>query len=75
MQESDTNYSTVEVTWQPLDNNSRVDFYHYQIIADMEGTTHILYDVNTTNTSTILYDLLRDSNISFVLFANNCEGL
>ena len=45
--ESDTDYSTVEVTWEPPSNNSRVDFYHVEVIADSEGINYTLYAVET----------------------------
>ena len=75
--ESYTNYSTVEVTWEPPrpDNNSRVDFYHYQVIVDMEGTSYMLYNVKTTNTTVILSDFPYNVNVTFLLSANDrCGG-
>ena len=74
--ESDTNCSTVEVTWEPPGSGSRVDIYHYQVVVDLEGTSYTLYDVNTTNINTtmILSHSPYDVNVSFVLSANNCEG-
>ena len=72
--ESDTNYSIVEVKWEPPDNDSRADFYHYQVVVDSEGTTHTLNDVNTTNTGAIVCNSPYNVNTSFVLSANNCEG-
>ena len=52
--ESDTNYSTIEVTWEPPDNDSRVDFYHFKVVADSEGISYTLYAVETTNTTVVL---------------------
>ena len=72
--ESYTNYSTVEVTWEPLGNDSRVDFYHYFVIVDSEDTSYSLYDVKTTNTTAILSILPYDVNITFFLSASNSCG-
>ena len=68
-----TDYFTIEVTWEPPGNDSRVDFYHYQVIDNSEGAS-VSYQVNTTNTTAILFCILYGINISFVLIANNCEG-
>ena len=72
--ESDTNYSTIEVTWEPLGNDSRVDFYHFEVVADSEGTNHILYAVKTTNTTVIL-SMFPYNNINITVFlsaTDNC---
>ena len=61
--------------WEFPDNDSRVDFYHYQLIfVDSWGQANTSYQANTTNTTVILSGILYNLNISFVLFANNCEG-
>ena len=65
-----SNHSTVEVTWKPPDNDSRVEYYLYQVIDSLEGV-NMSYEANTTNTTVILSDVL---NILFILSANNCEG-
>ena len=49
--ESYTNYSRAEVTWEPLGNDSRMDFYHYQVAVYLNGTNCTLYDAETTNTT------------------------
>ena len=69
--ESGTDYSTIEVTWEPPGNDSRVDFYQYQVVDSSEGAS-VSYQANTTNTTAILF--CYGINISFVLIANNCEG-
>jgi hypothetical protein len=51
--ESDAN-STVEVTWEPPGNDSRVDIYHFKVIADLEGINCTLYAVETMNTTVLL---------------------
>ena len=49
--ESDTNYFTVEVTWEPLGNDSRVDFYHFKVVADSERISYtLMYTGETPNT-------------------------
>ena len=75
--ESDFNYSTVEVTREPLGNDSRVGFFHYQVIVDLEATnySHTLYNITTANTTVILVVFLYDSNITFSLCAiDHCGG-
>ena len=60
--------------WEFLDNDSRVDFCHYQLaFVDSLGQANTSYQANTTNTTVILSGILYNCNISFVLFANNCE--
>ena len=77
--EYDNNYSTVtvEVTWNPPGNDSRVEYYVYQVIdsLQLEGVNASLYEANTTNTTVILSGIMYDNNISFILLANNyCEA-
>lgn len=74
--ESNTNYSIVEVTWEPPDNNSKVDFYHYQVVVDLEGTSYTLYesDVKTTNTTVVLSILPNNVNITFFLSTTDSCG-
>ena len=68
--ESDTNYSKVEVTWEPMGNNSRVDLFWYHIIYLGRASS----EANTTNTTVILSGLPHNTNISFVVYAGNCAG-
>ena len=69
----DNNSSVVEVMWEPPSNDSRVDFYHYQVVG---AGAIALYQGDTINTTVtlILPDILYDINITFILSANNCEG-
>ena len=68
--ESD-DYSTIEVTWDPSDNVSRVDFYHYQVVVDLDATNHsyTLYNTITTNTTVtvVLPIFLYNGNVTFSL--------
>ena len=69
--ESGTNYSTVEVTWEPSGNDSRVDFYHFEVVADSKGTNYTLYTVETPNTTvTLSYNV----NITIFLSATDSCG-
>ena len=67
---------TISVTWV-APNDSRVDFYHYQlqIVDDMNNT---LMDVsNTTEDIMVVFPGLHiphNVNISFILSAHNCNG-
>ena len=72
--ESDNNYSTVEVTWEPPGNNSnsRIGIYHYQLVDYLGGTLHEANTTNTTVTVTISGLLYNIINISFILSANYC---
>ena len=57
--ESDTNYSRVEVMWEPPGNYSRMDFYHYQVAVYLDETNSTLYDAETANTTvTVLLSIL-----------------
>ena len=64
-----SNYSTVVVMWEPASNDSRVDFYQYQLINSL---TEVRVS-NTTNTTAILSCVPYNVNISFVISAYNCE--
>ena len=72
-----TNYSKVEMMWDSPDNNSRVDFYQYEVFYSIEGMNNviILYNGSTTNTTAIITGILYDINTSFALYASNCEGI
>ena len=64
-----TNSSTVEVTWEPPSNDSRVDFYQYQLIDNL---TEVIVS-NTTNTTAVLSGIPDNVNMSFVISAYNCD--
>ena len=73
-------YFTIEVTWEPAyqDIDSRVDFYHYQVIDGLlEENASVVLDLNTTNT-TIIIDInkinISAALLQFVLSACNCNG-
>ena len=63
------NFSTVEVMWEPPSNDSRVDFYQYQLINNL---TKVIVS-NTTNTTAVLYGIPYNINMSFVISAHNCD--
>ena len=67
--EHHSNYSTVVVMWEPASNDSRVDFYQYQLINSL---TEVRVS-NTTNTTAILSGVPYNVNILFVISAYNCE--
>ena len=66
-----TNYSEVEITWEPPANDSRVDVYHYQVINSMQAS--VILESTTMNT-TIIIDAYGMSPTLFVLSAWNCKG-
>jgi hypothetical protein len=73
--ESDTNCSTVEVTWEPPGNDSRVHLYHFKIVDDLEGINYTLYTVETTNTTVVLSIFPSNVNITIFLSAmDSCGG-
>ena len=65
-----TNSSTVEVMWEPPSNDSRVDFYQYQLINNL---TEVIVS-NTANTTAVLSGIPYNVNMSFVISAYNCVG-
>ena len=70
--ESDTNYSIVEVMWEPPDNDSRVDFYHFEVVADSEGISYTLYAIETPNTTVVLS--IFSSNVSITVFLSAMDS-
>ena len=64
------NFSTIEVMWEPPSNDSRVDFYQYQLIDNL---TEVIVS-NTTNTTAVLSGIPYNVNLSFVISAHNCVG-
>ena len=64
------NSFTVEVMWEPPSNDSRVDFYQYQLIDNL--IEEIVS--NTTNTTAVLSGIPYNVNMSFVISAHNCVG-
>ena len=55
--------------WEPASDDSRVDFYQYQLINNL---TEVRVS-NTTNTTAILSGVPYNVNISFAISAYNCE--
>ena len=72
--ESDANYSTVEVTWEPPGNDSRVNFYHFKVVADSEGINYTMYAVETPNTTVVLSIFPYNVNITVFLSAMDSCG-
>ena len=68
---SSMNFRIFEIIWEPLANDSRVDFYHYQVINSVNAS--VILESNTTNTSVIIYASWI-MMVSFVLSACNCKG-
>ena len=78
--EYDSEYLTIEMTWEPADPDvdSRIDFYHCQVLDGLlEENASLVLDFNTTNT-TVIIDINRINTSSaflqFVLSASNCNG-
>ena len=69
MEEYHNHFSTVLFTWDAPNDNSRIDYYHYQLTNE---TTVVLY--NTTNTSVAISEIPYNRNVTFSLFAVNCVG-
>ena len=67
-----TNYSEVEIIWEPPANNSRVDVYHYQVINGVN--TSMILESETTNTTVVIDTNGENSTLNFVLSAYNCKG-
>ena len=67
------------MTWIPP-NNSRVDFYHYQlkprIVDNLNNTLMVTVVSNTTEDTMVVFPGLQipHNNISFILSAHNCNG-
>lgn len=62
--------STVLFTWNGPQENSRVDYYQYQVI----NGTEVIDASNTSNTSAILSRIPYNENITFSILARNCIG-
>ena len=61
--------STVLFTWDAPNDNSRVDYYQYEV---ENGTNSLAY--NTSNTTAILPEIDYNKNITFSVFSLNCIG-
>ena len=62
-------YSTVLFTWGAPNDNSRIDYYQYEI---ENGTNSLVY--NTSNTTAILPEIDYNKNATFSVFSLNCIG-
>ena len=60
------NFSRVFFSWDAPEDNSRVDYYQYQVV---NGTS-----INTSNTSAIISGVPYNENITFWVLAGNCIG-
>ena len=65
---------SVEVAWEPPDNDSSVDFYHFEVVAESEGINHTLYAVETPNTTIILSIFPYNVNVTVFLSATDSCG-
>jgi hypothetical protein len=72
--ESDTNCSTVEVTWETPGNDSSVDFYHFKVVADSEGTNYTLYAVETPNSTVVLSVFPYCNNVNITVFLSATDS-
>lgn len=62
--------STVLFTWNAPQDNSRVDYYQYQVV----NGTKIIVASNTSNTSVIISGVPYNQNVTFSVLAGNCIG-
>ena len=62
-------FSTVLFTWDAPNDNSRVDYYQYEV---ENGTNSLTY--NTSNTTAILSEIHYNKNVTFSVFSLNCIG-
>jgi NADPH-dependent 2,4-dienoyl-CoA reductase/sulfur reductase-like enzyme len=75
--ESDANYSTVEVTWEPPGNDSRVHFYHVAVVVDLAGANSTWYTVETANTTVTVVLSIFPYNVNITIFLSamdSCGG-
>ena len=61
--------STILFTWDAPNDNSRVDYYQYEV---ENGTNSLTY--NTSNTTAILSEIYYNKNFTFSVFSLNCIG-
>ena len=61
--------STVLFTWDAPSDNSRVDYYQYEV---ENGTNSLMY--NTSNTTAIISEIHYNKNVTFSVFSLNCIG-
>ena len=62
-------FSTVRFIWDAPNDNSRVNYYEYQVENE---TNSLMY--NTSNTTAILSEIFYNKNITFLVFSLNCIG-
>ena len=68
-----SNFSTVEIAWNPpLNLDPQVDYYHYKLIDRLNES--VVMDGDTNNTSAILEDIPYNNDLIFSLSAVNCVG-
>ena len=64
-----SHFSSILFTWNTPSDNSRIDYYQYQLVKEMDSFTY-----NTTNTSAVLPDIPYNKNVTFSITAVNCVG-
>jgi hypothetical protein len=62
-------FTTVLFTWDAPNDNSRVDYYQYEV---ENGTNSLTY--NTSNTTALLSEIHYNKTITFSVFSLNCIG-
>ena len=60
------NFSSILFSWDAPEDNSRVDYYQYEVV---NGTS-----INTSNTSAIISGVPYNENVTFLVLAGNCIG-
>lgn len=63
--------SAVLLAWDVPDDNSRVDYYQYQVVNATESG---IVTYNTSNTSVIISGVPYNKNVTFSVLAANCVG-
>ena len=58
-------------TWDAPNDDSRVDYYQYQLF--MNGTS--VTTCNTSNTTATISGIAYNSNFTFLLLSQNCVGM
>ena len=70
MDEYHDHISTIHFTRDAPNDDSRVDYYQYQLI---DGTSVTSY--NTSNTIATISEIAYNNNITFLLLSLNCVGV
>ena len=70
VEENHAYFSSILFTWEVPDDNSRIEYYQFQL---MDETTVITHNT-TTNTSATVSGIPYNKNVTLLLLAHNCIG-